>query len=132
VAFEGDDIVTNGQTGCNPDGGRVFTGILIILVGATLLMDRMDIGKVAISHHHWPLLLLALGAARILWPGRRRSRLSAAWLLYVGCWGLVNELHLFGLDYDTSWPLMIVGAGLATVWRALDPAPPQPRAMREI
>jgi hypothetical protein len=114
----------------------VFTGILIILVGATLLMDRMDIGKIAISHHDWPLLLLALGGARMLWPGTRRgrprSRRSAAWLLYVGCWGLVNELHLFGLDYDTSWPLMMVGAGLATVWRALDPAPPQPRAVREI
>ncbi len=30
------------------------------------------------------------------------------------------EMHLFGLDYGTSWPLMVVGAGLLIVWRAYD------------
>jgi hypothetical protein len=114
----------------NPDsdhrrnGGLVFIGLVIILIGLALLGERTGFDGVHLSGHYWPLILIVLGAVKVLDPGRRggrpRSRRGGVWLIYVGCWGLVNELHLFGFDYDTSWPLLIIGAGIIMVWRAFD------------
>ena len=57
----------------------------------------------------WPLILIAMGVARLADTGASRdckSPRSGAWLLYIGLWGLISEFHLFGLDYRTSWPLL--------------------------
>jgi hypothetical protein len=102
----------------------MFAGIAIMLVGAALLADRIGSYGLHLSGHYWPLLLVALGVVRCLNPprppARARSMRSGAWFVFLGGWALVNELRLFGFDYGTSWPLLIVGAGLFMVWRALE------------
>lgn len=104
---------------------RIAIGVMLMLFGLALLADRMGIAGIDIDGRYWPFILLVIGFFRFIDPGvragRPRSRRTGAWLLYIGCWGILNEFHLFGLDYDTSWPLMIVGAGLAVIWRAVDP-----------
>lgn len=105
--------------------GRVFLGMIIIVVGMAMLADRTGYEDIHLPAHMWPLILIALGLAKMMDPpvsrhGRPRSRRSGAWLLWIGTWGMVNEFHWFGFDYDTSWPLLIVGAGLLTVWGAID------------
>jgi hypothetical protein len=84
----------------------------------------------------WPFLLIALGAIRLVSPepsgshgGRHRGR-SGAWLIVVGLWGLVNEAHLFGFDYGSSWPLLVIAVGAMMVWGTLD-AGCGPRVRRE-
>lgn len=116
-------------------GGRVFAGLIVILIGVVLLLDRTGLGGIHFSGHYWPVIVIALGVFRLLDPphhdGRPVSRRSGAWLIYVGSWGLVNELHLFGFDYATSWPLMVIGAGLCIVWRAIEPGQRGCGAIRE-
>ncbi len=106
-------------------GGHVFVGLVIVMIGLVMLADRVGADGVHLSGHLWPLILIVLGAVKFLDPGRepggRRPRGSGVWLMYVGCWGLVSELHLFGLDYSTSWPLLIIGAGVGIVVRSFDP-----------
>ena len=119
----------------DPRAGRIFGGIAIILLGLALLADRLDVDDLHFPGSYWPLLLIALGAVKLFgWheDGRDRSRRGGAWLVYVGCWGAVNEFHLFGLDYQSSWPLLIVGAGIITIWRALEPGPCQRHGASEI
>lgn len=117
------------------DSGRVFGGVVIILVGLAMLFDRSEVWGLRTSGHYWPVLLIALGVMKLLdppWRDRRpRSRRSGAWLVYVGCWGLLSEFHLFGFDYQTSWPLLIIGAGVGMVWRALDGSPGRSDRVRE-
>jgi hypothetical protein len=43
-------------------------------------------------------------------------------LTAVGVWGLISEARLFGFDYSTSWPLLIIAAGMIMVWRAFEDA----------
>lgn len=108
----------NGQ----PTTGHLMTGLVLIVVGIAFMVDRITI--LDVEGRWWPFILLAIGAVKFLAPsasGRGTgSRRPGAWLLFIGCWGLVNEFHLFGLDYGTSWPLMIVGAGIMIVWRAFE------------
>lgn len=103
-------------------GGSLFVGVVLMIVGAAFLVEQ-------VTHHgvdgrFWPFILLALGAVKFATASRSarvpRSRRPGAWLLFIGVWGLVNEFHLLGLDYSTSWPLMIIGSGLMIVWRAFE------------
>jgi hypothetical protein len=105
--------------------GRVFAGLIIIAAGVMLLADRIGISGIHLSGRYWPLLLVAFGCVRLFDPptrrnGARRSRWTGVWFIYLGFWGLVSEFHVFGLDYNSSWPLLIVGAGLGIVWRAFE------------
>ena len=105
--------------------GRVIAGLIIIAAGVMLLADRIGISGIHLSGRYWPLLLMAFGFVRLFDPptrrnGRRRSRWTGVWFIYLGLWGLVSEFHVLGLDYNSSWPLLIVGAGIGMVWRALE------------
>ena len=117
--------------------GRVFAGLLIIAAGVVLLADRIGISGIHLSGRYWPLLLMAFGFMRLFDPplrrnGRRRSRWTGAWFIYLGLWGFASEFHVLGLDYNTSWPLLIVGAGIGIIWRAFeDPENRQCRQTRE-
>jgi len=112
---------------------HVLVGLAIMLVGVALMTDRGDGWNLEPSGW-WPLLLLFLGALRMIDPGlrrgRRRSRRGGLWLLAVGTWGLVSEAELFGLDYSTSWPLLIIAAGLIIAWRAIE-GTERPRRIQE-
>jgi hypothetical protein len=100
------------------DPGRVAWGSVLVAFGLLLLAERLDVLNVDFGGQFWPFVLIALGVAKMAErpSGHRRS---GGWLIVVGLWGLINEMHLFGLSYRISWPLMVVAAGAMIVWRAL-------------
>lgn len=88
-----------------------------------MLADRIGLGGLHLSGRYWPLIVVALGILRMGAPsrhGRSSSTRTGAWLVYIGLWGLVSEFHMFGFDFRTSWPLLVVGAGVFIVWRAVE------------
>jgi hypothetical protein len=106
-----------------PRGAQVVIGLAIMLLGVSFLFERMDMWHVHLSRHFWPLFPLFFGLARLLDGGRgtRGGRqVRGMWMIYVGIWGLLTEFHVFGLDYDTSWPLLIIAAGINMVWRSFE------------
>lgn len=72
----------------------------------------------------WPLLILAIAVAHLWHPeltkDGRRSRAGAVWLLFVALWGVVTVNHVYGLDYSTSWPLLLIGGGVMIVWHSFE------------
>ena len=82
-----------------------------------------------------PFVMIAIGASMVfkrsvfvtgcngLDPareGRRRHRrrggaTGGIWLIGIGCWLLVAQNHLFGLNFHNSWPLFIVLSGIIIV-----------------
>ena len=100
--------------------------------GALMLVERLQLGEVRLTWQLWPLFPIAVGLVRIIDPGVRpdgrvASRRSGSWLLLLGCWGLVNELPLFGLNYQNSWPLLFVLVGMNMVWCSVE-GPSRPAA----
>ena len=110
-------------------------GLIVIVVGLSLLADRIGDSDFRFTSRVWPVILIVIGVARTLdgtcAPDRQQGRRrSGYWLIYLGGWGLINEYHFFGFNYGTSWPLLVIGAGLLMVGRAVNPRgtlnPPNP------
>jgi hypothetical protein len=119
-------MIMNVETHGRPrNPGRIVGGIVVVLVGLSMLAEQTGFHGLHLSGRYWPLILIAMGAVRLAEvsgrDGRPGSRRAGVWLVFVGLWGLVNEFHALGLDYGTSWPILMVGAGVGMVWRAVEP-----------
>lgn len=104
---------------------RVVFGLVVMLIGTLLMLDRLDWWGVRLNVPLWPWFLIVLGLVRLTdlpadARGGTRGRRSAVWLLFIGAWGLVNEYRLFGLHYGHTWPILLIGAGVLMVWRSMD------------
>jgi hypothetical protein len=94
-------------------------GLLIMTIGIVRLTEGAIEFRTA-----WPLFILTIAAAHFWHPeltkDGRRSRAGAVFLLFVALWGMVTVHHLYGLDYSTSWPLLLIGGGVMIVWRSVE------------
>jgi hypothetical protein len=105
--------------------GKIMLGVVITAAGLLLLIEQLNLADIHLTSRVWPLFPLGLGLLRVIDPplsgGRlERSRRSGAWLVFIGIWGLMNELHTFGFDYGNSWPLVVIFAGVNMVWRSAE------------
>jgi hypothetical protein len=117
--------------------GVVAAGGILLALGVAMLLDTTGAMDIRVGRLIAPLVLIGLGAAMLLDKGgvvygrreraadgetrmrvrTRRSPGGGFWLIGVGVWMLVSQMHLFGLNYNTSWPLFIVLAGVMMVIR---------------
>lgn len=111
------------QTPVRPfNGGKVAAGVIVITMGVLMFLDQTE----ALAGYSWRLLpglvLIAIGLVNFgesRCGAKRFNPFRDLWLIFNGCWLIVNAVHLFGLTYRTSWPLLIVGAGVLLVMREL-------------
>ena len=119
--------------------GPVVGGAVLLVLGLTMLLDNHGLGFLSLRHVFGPLCLIVLGSLMLAENGGlvygRRERLpdgtsqtrlrkrggltGGLWLVGVGCWMLVSQLHVFGLDYHTSWPLLIILSGTIMLARGV-------------
>jgi hypothetical protein len=111
-----------GQSCQSSSEGRIVVGVVVMVLGILLLLDTTGVAGLETTWRLWPFALLAIGLARVTnaaeaeCPGRANGVL----LLLLGVWGLVSEFHLFGFDYLSSWPLLLIAIGTGIVWRSVD------------
>lgn len=92
--------------------GQLIAGIVVAGVGVLLLFQHVVDFYVRDVWHLWPLILVCIGIIRFASEGGRERRRSGLTLTIIGLWLLVSTLELFGLDWGTSWPLLLIGLGL--------------------
>lgn len=133
MAVNNEDV----QGGLKP--GAIVGGALLLVVGGTMFLERTGIADVPLGKMIGPACLIILGTMMLVENGafvcgrretlpdgtkRMRSRRAGArtgglWLIGVGCWMLVSQLHVFGLDFGTSWPLLIILSGTIMLVRGV-------------
>jgi hypothetical protein len=93
---------------------QLVIGILIMMVGALLMADRLDvIADAARLLRYWPVALIALGASRLATRSDANGRFWGAAWLGVGSWLLLNTLGVIRVGFwDVFWPLVMVLIGL--------------------
>lgn len=102
----------------NKDGGgrkgRIFGGLLIVLVGVILLLRQSGFYLPGWLFS-WPVILIVLG----LYLGLRHSFRGFVWLipLSVGTVFLLDRFYYYDLSIYL-WPVLIIGAGLYMIFRS--------------
>ena len=121
--------------------GAIAAGAILLTVGIAMFVDSTGLVDVRLGRVIGPLVLIALGSSILLEKGtairigrrdsdgapdverlRPRKRGDAnngLWLIGIGLWMMVSQLHLFGLDYGNSWPIFLILAGIMIVIRGV-------------
>jgi hypothetical protein len=90
---------------------------MLIAVGVLFLLDRLHVADFGdVVRMYWPMIVVIFGISHLL---RRESVWSGVWLISAGVWLQCVRLHLLGLTYSNSWPLMLIALGAGVTLRAL-------------
>jgi hypothetical protein len=92
-------------------------GLVVMAVGLLLTLDNLGIVEARSFWRYWPVILIALGLARMREGVARNGRPAGLGLVVVGTVLLLLELGL--LRFRIIWPLVLLGIGASMVWRAL-------------
>ncbi|MHB0972320.1 MAG: LiaI-LiaF-like domain-containing protein [Thermoanaerobaculia bacterium] len=97
--------------------GRIIAGIILIAVGIAFTLDSLDMLEIDGVWRFWPLILVAIGLGKLMTPPVPGKPREGYWMLFIGLWLLAAELHIFGLSYHNSWPILIIGVGISMLLR---------------
>jgi hypothetical protein len=112
--------------------GVVAAGGVLLALGVAMLLDSTGKIDIRVGQLIGPLVLIALGAAILFDKGgfvhgrrvrgedgqlrmrvrRRGNPAGGFWLIGIGVWMMVSQMHLFGLSFNNSWPLFIILSGI--------------------
>ncbi len=110
--------------------GRFFFGFVLILLGALFLAHNLDLVYVDHIGRYWPALLILFGLVKLFETDINSQRGSGLGWIFLGSWLLVSMNDIWGLSFDNSWPILIVGWGASMLWKALY-RQPQPKPVEE-
>ena len=95
--------------------GLVF-GMIIMLLGVTLFLDRTSVIDAFDYAPFWPVVVITVGLAKLS-QRRDDGRRHGGWWVVFGVAMLLNEMDVLrGRD---AWPLFMVAFGVSIVWKEL-------------
>ena len=99
------------------NGGSLFTGIVMILMGVVFMLEQFDVvGFGEIMSLYWPMIIVFLGASKLF---DRRTIWSGLWLMMIGAWMQAARLHVMGMTFGSSWPILMIIFGAGVIARAI-------------
>lgn len=88
-------------------------GLGIIVIGALLILDNMDIIYARDYLRYWPALLVLLGLVQLAQPRRTPGRVMGLILVSVGGLMLLDRFDLIDFSFWDLWPVIIILFGLS-------------------
>ena len=97
--------------------GRLVAGALLIFFGIIFTLDNMGVLDAGDVLSWWPVILIAVGALKVIQPPHEGHRKLGYVLIALG---VFFQLQILGLTHMRSaWPFVLVVIGGFLVWRAL-------------
>jgi predicted membrane protein len=106
----------SGKSSCN---GALIVGIVAIVAGTVLMLDRMGLIQGSHFFRLWPLILIAIGANTLIQSRGRGHVVGGGMLMLAGILNLLFVFHYF--QWSQLWPVMIIGFGVFLIWESLRP-----------
>jgi predicted membrane protein len=103
-------------TGRTQSPPRLVLGLMVMALGLALTLENLGWMEARRLVRFWPLILVAMGVARLAESMRNRTRPSGVlWILF-GLALLLHNLRL--LDLHRLWPLFIFALGAGIFFRS--------------
>lgn len=101
---------------------QLLWGVLLIVVGAVFLLDRLDIIYLRDYRqlwHYWPVIMVLFGINKLVTPVSAKQVLSGLWLIFFAAWWYVSYEELWHLSFYNSWPALLIAWGVGMVLEPL-------------
>jgi predicted membrane protein len=98
----------------------IFGGLVLLIVGLVLLLDRLDIVEAREIFNFWPLLVVAAGLSWLAKAMSTIGRLIGCLVIAAGVLLQARNLGYLYIRGDIIWPLILIGIGVLLVGRALE------------
>ncbi|HEY7353577.1 MAG TPA: DUF5668 domain-containing protein [Terriglobales bacterium] len=106
----------NPETEVKRDRGPVIGGVVFIVAGTFLLLEKLGFVPHGFVLHFWPMIFIVIGLVKIVYAG---GRPTGAVLVAVGVLLQLSEINVIHVNFWDLWPVLIIIAGLAMLWQAL-------------
>lgn len=94
---------------------RLIWGFFLIAIGAMLLAANVGWIVPRGVWNYWPFLLIAMGAAKMLFGSDGESAGGGFWILLAGLYGWISIWNVWGLEWGTAWPIFVIAGGLSVL-----------------
>jgi predicted membrane protein len=102
-----------------PISPRLIFGLAVMAWGLMLTLDNFGVIDAGQYWKLWPVILIAVGLARLAESMRSGSRMSGGLLVIIGAALLLHSLDI--VTHKQVWPVILFVFGGSIVWRALGP-----------
>ena len=110
----------------DPNGGNVTPGLIfglaIIAIGVLFLLDNFGF-PVGFVWHYWPVILIAIGLAKLVDSRDTPGRTGGAIIMIIGIVLIADQIHipfLNNVSLWSLWPLALIAFGVIMLWGALE------------
>jgi len=114
------------QAATDPDSGAISPGLIfgfaIVAVGVLFLLDNFGV-PVGFVWGYWPVILIAIGLAKVVDSRETSGRTGGAIIMLVGLVLIADRIHLPFLNNRNLWdlwPLALIAFGFMMLWGALE------------
>jgi predicted membrane protein len=98
------------------DRGPVIGGVVFIVAGILLLLEKTGHLPEGFVLHFWPMVFVLIGLVKIVYAGGRATGLA---LIALGAFLQLHEMGIIHIDFWQLWPVFIIIAGIAMLWQAM-------------
>ncbi|MBB2485951.1 hypothetical protein H5407_12040 [Mitsuaria sp. WAJ17] len=111
--------MSTGNTPTRAARHQLWLGLALVLAGGVFLLDNLHFLELRRILPFWPVLLVALGAARLLTaaPGDKGEQIVGGLLLGLGSLMLLRRLGWLHMEWRDFWPLVLIGLGILVMTR---------------
>jgi predicted membrane protein len=98
-----------------PDRGPVIGGIVFIVVGTVLLLEKLGYLPRGFALHFWPMIFIVVGLVKIVYAG---GRVMGGVLITIGIVLQLQQTGILRVEFWQLWPVAIIIAGIGMLWQA--------------
>jgi predicted membrane protein len=91
----------------------IVPGIILVVVGSIFLLDHMGIIQAEHFWKFWPLILIAVGFAKVF---KDDALVLGIGFVLVGVVLQLHELNYTNLSWGAIWPFLLIMAGAQMIW----------------
>jgi len=104
------------DTPATRDRGPVIGGVVFIVIGVVLLLEKMGFLPYGFALQFWPTIFIVIGLVKIVYAGGRPTGVA---LIALGIFLQLREVGIIHLNFWDLWPVFIIIAGVAMLWQAM-------------
>lgn len=95
------------------DHNSLVPGLILVLIGSAFLLDHMGILPVDHLWRLWPVILIVVGAVKLV---ESCNRAGGAILVLLGAFFLLTNLGILRISWQEAWPILLIGVGVVMIF----------------